>query len=244
MWTSVLPIIALACLSSAHFILHYPPSAGFDDKLEIDSPCGSFTPMVNSSSPDVQVDRFAVMIQNVHPVGEWSFRATIDTTAPYNFTEIVPIVMSTGIGDFCLDSMKAPSDWAGKPGIIQVVDNSPDGILYQVWNSTTLSDCFLLNVTQCAPVNFVTGSNNTAGPACTNATSFKATWTNPESFPGENGGSSAGQTTMSMSNNGAGSASATAGAASSSSSGGAAAVITSVRSLVGGLGLLAAGFCF
>jgi hypothetical protein len=132
MWSPLLIIVGLAALSSAHFILHWPYSAGFDDDLEATSPCGSFKPEVNSSNPDVQVDRFAVFIQNVHPVGEWSFRGTLDTKPPYKFTEIVPIVNTTGVGDFCLDYMTVPSHWAGNPGIIQVVDNSPDGILFQV----------------------------------------------------------------------------------------------------------------
>lgn len=72
------------------------------------------------------------MARQVHPVGQWSFRATTDTKAPYAFEEIVPLVNTTGIGDFCLDYMRAMDSFAGKPGIIQVVDNSPDGILYQV----------------------------------------------------------------------------------------------------------------
>ena len=80
----------------------------------------------------MQVDRFAVSIKNVHPVGEWSFRGTTDTKSPYDFTEIVPLVNTTGIGDFCLDYMSVPTGWAGKDGVLQVVDNSPDGILYQV----------------------------------------------------------------------------------------------------------------
>jgi hypothetical protein len=69
-------------------------------------------------------------------VGQWSFRGTTDTKPPFAFEEVVPLVNTTGIGDFCLDYMTVPSAWAGKPGVLQIVDNSPDGILYQV--STTL----------------------------------------------------------------------------------------------------------
>ena len=29
--------------TSAHFLLHYPPTIGFDDALETTPPCGSFT---------------------------------------------------------------------------------------------------------------------------------------------------------------------------------------------------------
>jgi hypothetical protein len=60
--------LAAASLSSAHFILEWPPTAGFDDDLEGTSPCGSATVSVNSSSPQIQVDRFAISIMSTHPV--------------------------------------------------------------------------------------------------------------------------------------------------------------------------------
>jgi hypothetical protein len=132
MWKQLLSTLLFTSLTTAHFILLWPPTAGFDDDKEPTFPCGSFTPKIDGNTPDVQVDRFSISIQNVHPVGEWSFRGTTDTKAPFNFTEIVPLVNTTGVGDFCLDYMKVPSDWAGKSGVIQVVDNSPDGILFQV----------------------------------------------------------------------------------------------------------------
>ncbi|KAK5121665.1 hypothetical protein LTR85_004837 [Meristemomyces frigidus] len=214
-----------ASLSSAHFILHWPPTAGFDDDLESTSPCGSATVTVNSSSPQVQIDRFAIMIQNTHPQGEWMFRGTTDTQAPYNWTDITPVVNTTGIGDFCLDDMHAPSEFAGKAGVIQVVDNSVDGMLYQ-----------------CAPVNFVTGSNATLGSACTNATGFDAVWTSLEDFDGTSD-SSTSSTTMVDSSTMSATTSAASGSATgaSATSSAAAAMITGVGSFVGGLGLLAAG---
>lgn len=62
-----LSVLVLARVVSAHFILHWPPSAGFDEDKEPIEPCGGFTPDVMASSPEVQVDRFAVLIQNVRP---------------------------------------------------------------------------------------------------------------------------------------------------------------------------------
>ena len=132
MWKQALSTLLFINFSTAHFILLWPTNAGFDEDKESTGPCGGFMPEVTANSPSVQVERFAISIQNVHPVGEWSFRGTTSTKAPYDFTEIVPVVNTTGVGDFCLDMMSVPSDWAGKSGIIQVVDNSPDGILYQV----------------------------------------------------------------------------------------------------------------
>ncbi|KAH9824613.1 GPI anchored protein [Teratosphaeria destructans] len=208
MLRKILITLGAASISSAHFILQWPPTAGFDDEAESKSPCGDATITVNSSSPEVQVSQFAVSIKNTHPTGQWQFRATTDTQEPYNFTDIVPVVNSTGIGDFCLPNLRAPDDFAGKAGILQVIDNSPDGLLYQ-----------------CAPVNFVTGSNSTVGSACMNATGFTASWTTEESL-------STNATTS-------GTASSSAATATKTSSSSADAVTAAgLGSLVGAFGLL------
>ncbi|KAK3699189.1 hypothetical protein LTR37_016550 [Vermiconidia calcicola] len=196
MLSNLFQVLTLVSLSSAHFLLLWPPPAEFDEELQATSPCGGIMPTMDDSTADVQVDRFAISIQNTHPTAEWSFLGTLNTEPPWNFTELAPVVDTTGIGEFCLDRLTAPSEWAGQSGVIQVIDKSPDGKLYQ-----------------CAAVNFVTGSNNTVGPACSNATNLEATWTSAQSLEG--------------------------GSASSSSSG-VAAMVTGVGSLTG-LGLLAAG---
>ncbi|KAI7351970.1 hypothetical protein KC320_g4711 [Hortaea werneckii] len=200
----LLAALAFACTSSAHFILQWPPTAGFDDDGEPTGPCGGVDVTVDETSPEVQVDRFAVQIQNGHPAGEWLFRATTDTEAPYNWTSIVPIVNTAGVGDFCLDSLSAPSSFEGKAGIIQVIDKAVDGMLYQ-----------------CAPVNFVSGSNNTVGGNCNNVTGFSATWTSMMEFENDTDSASS---ESDESNTSAG-----------------ALTVTEARTVIGVVGLLAIG---
>ncbi|WPG97758.1 Hypothetical protein R9X50_00053900 [Acrodontium crateriforme] len=217
---SLLVLAATASLASAHFILYYPPTAGFDDDNEPNGPCGGATVQVNSSSPQIQVDRFAISIFSSHPTGSWTFRGTTDTEEPYNFVDITPNVNTTGAGVFCLSEMRAPSEWAGKAGIIQVIDASVDGTLYQ-----------------CAPVNFVDGSNSTIGSNCHNQTSsFTASWL------GSSNSSSASSSSSTTTAAATGSAASNSGTASSTSSHGGAAMATMMGSLAGGLGMLAAGF--
>lgn len=127
--------LAVAATTSAHFVLQWPPTAGFLDEEEVNSPCGGATVSVNESSPEVQVDRFAAQIQSSHPTGNWQFRATLDTEEPYNWTNL-STVSTEGLGVFCLNYLSAPEDFAGKPGILQVVDYSGDGTLYQVSSSS------------------------------------------------------------------------------------------------------------
>ncbi|KAI6805605.1 hypothetical protein KC367_g4323 [Hortaea werneckii] len=223
----LLGALVFACTSSAHFILQWPPTAGFDDDGESSGPCGSVDVTVDETSPEVQVDRFAVQIQNGHPAGEWLFRATTDTEAPYNWTSIVPIVNTAGVGVFCLDSLSAPSSFEGKAGIIQVVDNAVDGMLYQ-----------------CAPVNFVSGSNDTVGDSCKNATGFSASWTSMMDFESSTNSASTTGTSGTMTMSTASStASATSGDAADASSMGAV-TFTRMTSVMGVVGILAISLAF
>lgn len=131
MLSQTLLTLATAATTSAHFVLNWPPTAGFLDEEEVNGPCGGATVTVNSSSPEVQVGRFAAQIQSSHPTGNWQFRATLDTQEPYNWTNL-SMVQTEGPGIFCLNYLSAPEDFAGNAGILQVVDYSGDGTLYQV----------------------------------------------------------------------------------------------------------------
>ncbi|KAK5554971.1 hypothetical protein LTR46_007175 [Exophiala xenobiotica] len=165
-FTSSLTLLSLwAACASAHFILQYPHSLGFDDDTEGTGPCGGFDVSFNSSDDSVPVGGFPVSMLSTHPAADWLFRVTLDQKAPFNWTNLLPVVSETGLGQFCLPNLKAPSDFAGKSGVVQVIQHGPDGILYQ-----------------CAPVSFVTGVNTAVGSSCTNVTGLTATVTNETNF--------------------------------------------------------------
>ncbi|KIW70577.1 hypothetical protein PV04_02833 [Phialophora macrospora] len=156
---------AWALSASAHFILQYPNSVGFSDDDEGTSPCGGFDVTFSSNDSSIPVGGFPVSLLSTHPAADFLFRATTDQQPPFNFTNLLPVVSETGVGQFCLPALVAPADFAGKPGVIQVIQDGPDGILYQ-----------------CAAVNFVSGINNTVSSSCTNVTGLTATITNENSF--------------------------------------------------------------
>jgi len=158
--TSLFFGLLLSLHATAHFILQYPPSLGFDDDTEGTAPCGGFPVKFNASDADAQVDGFPVSMLSVHPAADWLFRGTLDQKAPFNWTDLLPVVSETGLGQFCIPDIKAPTSWSGKQGLVQVIQHGPDGILYQ-----------------CAAVNFVTGSNTTVSSSCTNVTGLTATTT-------------------------------------------------------------------
>jgi hypothetical protein len=128
--------------STAHFLLNYPPTIGFDDALEGNAPCGSFTPDFSTDTvTDFHVAGDSLAMTSIHPQATWLFRATLDITASGNWTALLPAVLQTGLGDYCEQDVKVPASWAGSKGIIGVVQDAPDGILYQVSQSV----CCLLD---------------------------------------------------------------------------------------------------
>ena len=141
---SILLLSALARLTAAHFLLNYPPTLGFDDDNEGIGPCGDFPVVFNSSDVQVQVDGFAIALRSTHPEADWLFRATLSQQEPFNWTNLLPVVHETGLGDFCIPDFKAPTKFAGQSGLLQIMQNAADGELYQVQSQRTSLPC--LNV--------------------------------------------------------------------------------------------------
>ena len=128
-----LAFLTLLTVTHAHFILNYPPTLGFDDDLEAEAPCGSFTLISgNDSSAALAVDGFPLALVSTHPQASWLVRTTTDTTAPVRWSAVMPVVNQDGLGAFCLPAVKLPASLAGQTGAIQVIQSAVDGLLYQV----------------------------------------------------------------------------------------------------------------
>ncbi|ETI23897.1 hypothetical protein G647_05704 [Cladophialophora carrionii CBS 160.54] len=165
LYTHLALLSAWTLSASAHFILQYPNSVGFSDDDEGTAPCGGFDVTFGSNDSSIPVGGFPVSVLSTHPASDFLFRATLDQEPPFNFTNLLPVVSETGIGEFCLPALVAPAEFAGNPGVIQVIQKGPDGVLYQ-----------------CAAVNFVSGINDTVGASCTNVTGLTAVITNQNDF--------------------------------------------------------------
>lgn len=134
--TIVAATLSLLSTASAHFVLLNPPSlegATLDDKKEGNGPCGALLPdLTKTPAYDFHVDGDFLSVQNGHPQSNWLFRATLEDKAAGNWTQIYPLVQQAGIGNYCQVMVSAPKEWVGKKGVIGVVGNAPDGLLYQV----------------------------------------------------------------------------------------------------------------
>ena len=128
----VLSLLALGGLAAAHFELKYPKSIGFSDDQEDQAPCGGFTPDFSKTLVDFHVGGEALAMRLTHQQSNWLFRATTDEKAQSGWQQLFPIVMQSGLGDFCEPSVKAPESWVGKKGVVSVVSLAVDGLLYQV----------------------------------------------------------------------------------------------------------------
>lgn len=156
-----LSLLALAGLAAAHFELKYPESIGNSDSTADDGPCGGFEPDVSEGSDqlvDVHVGGEAIALLLTHSRATWLFRATLNASDidDADWRRLAPNTVQSGLGDFCLPSIKFPEDWAGERGVISVVSSAEDGQLYQ-----------------CIAANFIEGSG-TVPDECTNATSVTA----------------------------------------------------------------------
>ena len=124
--------MALAAQASAHFVLQYPHNAGFDDDVESTGPCGSFSIDDKTNSTDFHVGGDVIHLLGAHPQLTYLIRITPDMKVMNNFTTLLPDVQQSGLGDFCEPSVSVPASFAGTKGVLQVIADSPDGILYQV----------------------------------------------------------------------------------------------------------------
>ena len=130
---------SLIKFASAHFYLNHPPTIGFDDALEASAPCGSFpVDFSKDNVTDFHVGGDYIALTSIHPVATWLFRATLDQSAlPSNWTSLLPTIQQQGLGDYCEPSVQVPQSFAGQKGVIGVVQDAPDGILYQVSRHAT-----------------------------------------------------------------------------------------------------------
>lgn len=126
---SLLALLALPLLSSAHFHLHFPASRGDDDTNQATWPCGGYTQTQNRTN--VSLTGFPVSVELGHTESLFQVILAIGTEAGDNFdTVILPTIQEFGPGDFCLPNVIIPADLNitdGTNASIQVITNAHSG---------------------------------------------------------------------------------------------------------------------
>lgn len=129
---SKLALLSLLPLTSAHFLLSYPPTIGFSDEEEGKYPCGSFDAMNRKTITNFPVGGSSISLKSTHPGAVWFFRAALLNNTE-GWVDILPSINQEGQGDFCPPGAKVPAAWVGQDGVIQIVQSAVDGYLYQVF---------------------------------------------------------------------------------------------------------------
>ena len=126
----LLTLFSLVAVATAHFTLDYPYTTGFDEDQEPNAPCGGFPPNLDNltvwplSGGEIAIDLH-------HPEALFLFRAQLlDSDTWVNLSN--GYVDMVGLGEGCIHALAVPSNWSGQVGVVQVIAQPPDGILYQV----------------------------------------------------------------------------------------------------------------
>lgn len=126
----VLALLTLLPLAFAHFTLDYPPTTGFDEDSEPTPPCGTFDPTASNLTA-WPLTGGQIALDSHHPTMTLLYRAQLmGSTSWFNLTN--GFVDMTGLGELCITVPGVPANWSGQAGVIQVIGQPPDGILYQV----------------------------------------------------------------------------------------------------------------
>lgn len=127
-------VLLLAASASAHFNIGHPPQDVPSSEAKLASgPCGGASLKFESGDvTDFHVGGEPIAVAGSHPQSTYLFRATKDLTGEGEWTQIFPIMAQSGLGRMCQPSVTVPEGWAGEKGLISVVANAEDGILYGV----------------------------------------------------------------------------------------------------------------
>ncbi|ORX98867.1 hypothetical protein BCR34DRAFT_495726 [Clohesyomyces aquaticus] len=151
-------LLLCARLATSHFVLLDPVSLGFDDENEGVAPCGSFNATDRTNVTNWPVKGAAIGFLTTHTNAVFEFNTALLST-PNNWVPLTKDLNQTGVGQFCEPQIPAREDWKGKNGILQVIQHSPEGLLYQ-----------------CAAIKFTGGPKAATPSACFNDTGTAAIW--------------------------------------------------------------------
>ncbi|KAF3929006.1 hypothetical protein ABW19_dt0210048 [Dactylella cylindrospora] len=147
-------------LVNAHFTLRHPVPLGKSAANQDTGPCGGYSISESTEITNFYVDGDAIAYSSSHPQVKLLLRVVEGNTAEgedLDWTQVFPIVEQNGAGDFCEPLITVPRELVGKMGVLQVIQNAVDGMLYA-----------------CAYLNFVSGVRPSAPASCVNGTGVDA----------------------------------------------------------------------
>lgn len=128
-------LLQLSQLVSAHFVINYPGSRGFNEDKHSEWPCGGFNE-VSSNRSEFPLHGGPIQIHSTHTQQLLEVLIAVGNDPGRNFnTVVVPTFMETGPGDVCFGNIELPSTLnitEGMNATFQVISGASDGGLYGV----------------------------------------------------------------------------------------------------------------
>ncbi|GJJ71603.1 hypothetical protein EMPS_03953 [Entomortierella parvispora] len=165
---------ALLCSSaaSAHFILTYPASRGFNDDAEPTGPCGGFNALSNRTQ--FPLTNGFVEILSVHPSSTLQINVVLGSNpAAADFTAAASTPANStsmnhpGHGCFPLNLSSFNGAANNANATIQLIYNGGDGPLYQCADVVLVTSAPGFDQSQCVNNNDATTSSSGVAPAPT-----------------------------------------------------------------------------
>jgi hypothetical protein len=125
-----LAFLAFAALAKSHFTLDFPPTTGYYYLQEVNPPCGGFPPDLTNLT-EFPLSGGEIAFDLHHPTALFLIRAQlVGMNTWVNLSD--GFIIQNGLGEGCVNALPVPSNWSGLAGVVQVVGQPPDDILYQV----------------------------------------------------------------------------------------------------------------
>ena len=125
--------LALAPLASTHFVVNIPAPLSSNIDNEDVAPCGGITPSNSDTLTDFHVGGEAISLTTLHPQSFFEYRGMLGSSVSSpNWTVLIPTVEQYGLNNFCEPGITVPASWAGSSGMLQIIQDSEDGVHYQV----------------------------------------------------------------------------------------------------------------
>lgn len=143
------PLFALALFAhatAATFTLSHPLPFGSESTSQSQAPCGA-SPLLLQSTTGFYVGGDAVAVVSEGDGASILIRATIsEDLGKANWTNLFPVVQQQGGGKFCEPLVLAPEEWAGREGVVQVIESGEEGLSYQVGLFYFVSSLSILSI--------------------------------------------------------------------------------------------------
>lgn len=135
MHSVLLSLLLLPLITTAHFILDYPPARGFDEDKLPTFPCAGFPVSSNRSDWPISGGKIALTMGHDQALVQVLLGIGNDVGEAFNYI-LLPTIQEQGLGNFCITDLQLPTGLNvtdGTNATIQVVTNGdPNGGLYNV----------------------------------------------------------------------------------------------------------------